>query len=112
MNNRNNDKNAVAVHVDDLIYKFDFEKQAEAFEQKLEKVYGKVSKHKVEDGEINFSGRTIKSNINRNIEITMKKITQKFIEGLKGKGARMCPSDADIFQISPNKTDRIKIDQK
>jgi len=102
--------NLIAIHVDDLICKFENEEEASIFEEKLEAVYGKISKHKMEEGAINFTGRTIKSNKAGNVEVTMDKITKKFLAGYEGPGIRACPADTDIFRISEKSEDRQKID--
>jgi len=104
------DRNLVALHVDDLICTFMSVNEAKEFEEKLENIYGKVQKHKIEDGVLNFTGRTIRNNAKGDIEITMDKITQKFLQGYEGPGTSKCPADKYIFTISNAKEDRIKVD--
>ena len=110
INKYNREKDIVAIHVDDLICKFESVNQAVEFEEILEETYGEITKHKMEDGSINFTGRTIRLNKDYDLEISMGKITKKILQGHKGLGRRSCPASKDIFKISNEPKDMVKID--
>ena len=106
--NGERDTNLAAIHVDDIICKFENQQEATIFETALQETFGKVTINKLEEGSINFTGRSISINEKGNLDITMDKITKKFTKKYNGSATRRCPANTDIFKISNAPEDRQK----